>query len=181
MYGCERWTIKKAECQRIDAFEHQFKKRKVLRVLWTARRSNQSNSKGNPSWIFIGRTDVEAEAPVLWPRDVKNWLIWEDPDGGKDWRQEEKGTTEDEMVGWHHQLNGHEFEQAPGVGDGHGCLACCGPWSHKEWDMTERLKWTIELVCGVYFCCCLFILFILCFLLQGLVLFFFHLFLLVGG
>ena len=76
------------------------------------------NPKWNQSWIFIGRTDAEAEAPVLWPPDAKNWLIGKDPDAGKDWRQEEKGTTEDEIVGWHHQLYGHEFEQAPGVGDG---------------------------------------------------------------
>ena len=76
------------------------------------------NPKWNQSWRFIGRTDAEAEAPVLWPPDAKNWLIGKDPDAGKDWRQEEKGTTEDEIVGWHHQLYGHEFEQAPGVGDG---------------------------------------------------------------
>ena len=74
--------------------------------------------KGNQSWIFIGKTDAEAETPILWPLDVTKWLIWKDPDAGKDWRQEKKGTTEDEMVGWHHQLNGHEFEQGPGVGDG---------------------------------------------------------------
>ena len=98
--------------------------------------------KGNQSWIFIGRTDAEAETPILWPPDVKNWLIWKDPDAGKDWRQEEKGTTEDEVVGWHHRLDGHEFEQAPGVSDGQGSQACCSPWGHKESDMTERLNWT---------------------------------------
>ena len=76
------------------------------------------NPKGNQSWIFMGRTDAEAEAPILWPPDAKNWLIWKYPDAGKDWRQEEKGSTEDEMVGWLHWLNGHEFEQTPGVGDG---------------------------------------------------------------
>ena len=80
--------------------------------------------------------------PILWPPDAKNWLIWKDPDAGKDWRQEEKGTTEDEMVGWHHHLDGHEFEQAPGVGDGQGSLAYYSPWGHKESDMTERLDWT---------------------------------------
>ena len=99
--------------------------------------------KGNQSWIFIGRTDSEAETPILWPPDVKNWLIGKDPDTGKDWRQEEKGKTEDEMVGWHHWLNGHEFEQAPRVGDGQGSLACCSPWGHKELDMTEQLNWTV--------------------------------------
>ena len=98
--------------------------------------------KGNQSWIVIGRTDAEAETPILWPPDTKNWLIWKDPDAGKDWRQEEKGTTEDEMVGWHHQLNGHEFEYTPGVGDGQEGLACCSPWGRKELDMTEWLNWT---------------------------------------
>ena len=96
--------------------------------------------KENQSWIFIGRTDAEAEIPILWPPDVKNWLIGKDPDAGKDWRQEEKGTTEDEMVGWHHRLYGHEFEQAPGVGDGQGSLECCSSWGHKELDMTEQLN-----------------------------------------
>ena len=100
--------------------------------------------KGNQFWIFIGRTDIEAETPILWPPDAKNWLIWKDPDAGKDWRWE-KGTTEDEMVGWHHWLNGHEFEQAPGVGDGQGGLVCCSPWGRRESDTTERLNWT-ELV-----------------------------------
>ena len=98
------------------------------------------NPKGNQSWIFIGRTDAEAEAPILWPPDVKSWLIWKDPDDEKDWRQEEKGTTEDEIVGWHHQLNGHEFEQALGDAEGQGILACCSPWGHKESDRTEQLN-----------------------------------------
>ena len=97
--------------------------------------------KGDQSWIFIGRTDAEAEALILWPPDVKYWLIWKDPDSGKDWRQEEKATTEDEMVGWHHWLDGHEFEQALGVGDGQGSLMCCSPWGHKESNMTEWLYW----------------------------------------
>ena len=96
--------------------------------------------KGDQSWVFIGRTDVEAEIPVLWPPDVKNWLIGKDPDSGKDWRQEERGTTEDEMVGWNHQLNGHVIEQAVGVGDGQGGLAWCSPWGRKESDMTELLN-----------------------------------------
>ena len=90
--------------------------------------------------MFIGRTDVEAEIPVLWPPDVKNWLIGKDPDSGKDWRQEERGTTEDEMVGWNHQLDGHVIEQAVGVGDGQGGLAWCSPWGRKESDMTELLN-----------------------------------------
>ena len=95
--------------------------------------------KGNQSWIFIGRTDAEAETPILWPPDAKNQLIWKDPDAGKDWRREEKGKTEDEMVGWHHQLNGHEFEQALGIGNGQGGLACCSPW-----DGRVRHDWVTE-------------------------------------
>ena len=100
------------------------------------------NPKGNQPWIFIGRTAAEAEAPILWPPDAKNWLIWKDLDAGKYGRQEENGMTEDEMVGWHHWLNGHEFEQALGVGDGQRSLACCSPWGLKELDMTEQMNWT---------------------------------------
>ena len=96
--------------------------------------------KGNQSWIFIGRTDAKAETPILWPPDAKSWLIGKDPDAGKDWGQEEKGTTEDEMVGWHHQLNGHESEQALGDGEGQGSLACCIPWGSKESDTTDQLN-----------------------------------------
>ena len=101
-----------------------------MRVPWTARRSNQS---------ILKEIDPEysSERPILWSPDVKSQLTRKDPDAGKDWRQEEKGTTEDEMVGWHHQLDGHEFEQAPGVGDGQGGLACCSPWGRKVLDMTE--------------------------------------------
>ena len=99
------------------------------------------NPKGNQSWMFIGRTDTEAEVSILWPPDARSWLIGKDPDAGQDWGQE-KGTTEDEMVGWHHQLEGHEFEQALGVGDGQGKLECCSPWGSKESDTTEWLNWT---------------------------------------
>ena len=99
------------------------------------------HSEGDQSWVFIGRTDAEAETPILWPPHVKSWLLWKDPDAGKDWGQE-KGTTEDEMVGWHHQLNGHGFAWTPGVGDGQGGLACYSPWGRKELDMTEQLNWT---------------------------------------
>ena len=98
--------------------------------------------KGNQSWIFIGRTDSEAETPILWPPDTNNWLIGKDPDAGKDWRQAEKGMTEDEMVGWHHWLDGYEFEQALEVGDGQGGLECCNSWGYKESDTTEWLNWT---------------------------------------
>ena len=139
IYGCESWTVKKAESQRIDAFE-----------LWCWRRLSPLDSKeiqpvhskGDQSWVFFGRTDAKAETPILWPPDAKNWLIWKDPDAGKDWRQEEKGMTEDEMVGWYHRLDGHEFGWTPGVGDGQGGLACCGSWGHKESDTTERLNWS---------------------------------------
>ena len=98
--------------------------------------------KGDQPWVFIGRTDIEAEIPILWPPDAKSWLIWKDPDAGKDRRQQEKGTTEDEMVGWHHRLNGHEFGLTPGVGGGQGGLTCCSPWGHSESDTTKRLNWT---------------------------------------
>ena len=96
--------------------------------------------KVNQSWIFIGRTDAEAKAPILWPPDEKSRPIRKDPDAGKDWRQEEKGMTEDEMVGWHHQLNGLELEQVSGVGDGQSGLACCSPWGRKEPDTTKWLN-----------------------------------------
>ena len=99
------------------------------------------NPKGNQSWIFFGRTDVEAETPILWPPDMKNWLTWKDPDLGKGWRLD-KGTTEDEMFGWHHRLSIHEFESTLGVGNGQGGLACCSPWGHKGSDTTEWLSWT---------------------------------------
>ena len=110
MYGCESWTVKKAEHWRIDAFE-----------LWCWRK---------------------AETPVLWPPHAKSWLIEKDPDAGRDWGKEEKGTKEDEMAGWHHQLDGREFEWTPGVGDGQGGLACCDSWGRKELDTTEWLNWT---------------------------------------
>ena len=139
-YGCESWTINKAVCQRIDACELCAVGEDSWESLGLQGEKKTANTKGNQPWIFIARTD--AEAPILWSHDVKNWLIGKDPDAGKDWRQEEKETTEDEMVGWHHQLNGHEFEQALGVGDGQGSLVCCSPWVLKELNMTERLNWT---------------------------------------
>ena len=100
------------------------------------------HSKGDQSWVFIGRTDAEAETPILWPPQVKSWLIRKDPDAGRDWGQVEKGTTEDEMAGWHHRLDGHEFGWTPGAGDEQGGLACCNSWGCKESDTTEWLNWT---------------------------------------
>ena len=99
---------------------------------------NHTNPKGNQPWIFIGRTN--AEAPILWPPDEKSWLIRKDPDAGKDWRQEEKGTTEDKMVGWHHRLDRREFEETPGDGEGQGKLVCCSKWRHQESDTAEPLN-----------------------------------------
>ena len=98
--------------------------------------------KVDQSWLFIGGTDIEAETTILWPPVAESWLIWKDPDAGKDWGQEEKRTTEDEMVGWHYQDNGHGFGWTPGVGDGQGGLAYCSSWGHKESDTTEQLNWT---------------------------------------
>ena len=147
MYGCESCTIKKAECWRIDAFE-LWCWRRLLRVLWTARRFSQSILK-EISPGFIGRTDVEAETPILWTPNEKSWLIWKDPDAGKDWGQEEKGMTEDEMVEWHHRLNGHGSGWTPGFGDGQGGLACCGSFGIKQSNTTERLNWN-DLKCSCF-------------------------------
>ena len=130
MYECESWTIKKAEHSRIAPSE-LWCWRRLLRVPWTARRSSQSILKKNKSWIFIGRTVSEVETPILWLADVKNWLIWKDHDAEKDWGWEEKGTTEDEMVVWHHWLNGRESEWTLGVGHGQGDLLGCSPCGHR--------------------------------------------------
>ena len=138
MYGCASQAIKKAECWRTDVFE-LWCWRRLLKVPWTARKSNQVNPKGNQSWTFTGRTDVEAGAPVLWPPDGKNWLTGKDPDAGKNWRQE-KGMTEGKMVGWHHRLDGHEFELALRISDGQGSLVSCSPW-----DCRVGHNWVTEL------------------------------------
>ena len=140
MYGCDSWTIKKAECQRIDAFE-LWCWRKTLESPLDCKEIQPVHPKGNQSWIFIGRIDAEAETSIFWPPDAKTCLTGKDPDAGKEWRQEKKGTTEDELVGWHHQPDGNEFEQVLGVGDGQGSLACGSPWGCKESDMTEQLNW----------------------------------------
>ena len=122
---------------------------KILENLLDCKEIKPVNPKRNQSWIFIERTDAEAETPVLWPPHAKNWLIGKDSDAGRDWGQEEKGTTEDEMAGWHHRLDGHEFEWTPGVGDGQGGLVCCDSWGCKESDTTERLNWLTELLLTV--------------------------------
>ena len=149
MYGCEKWTIKKAECLKLDAFK-SWCWRRLFRVPWKARRSNQSIlKKKNQPWTFIGRTDAEAEAPIFWPPDVKSQLTGKDPDAGKGWRQKEKGATEDEMVGWHHRLEGHEFEQAPGDSEDQGSLVWCSPrrsrkgWTQlSDWKTKDEINWT---------------------------------------
>ena len=140
-YMVVSWTIKKAECRKIDAFELWYWRR--LLSPFDSKEIQPVHPKGDQSWVFIGRTDVEAEAPILWPPDMKSWLIGKDTDDGKDWGQEEKGTTEDEMIGWHHWLNGHEFGWTPGVGDGRqGGLVCCGSWGHRVgYDWVTELNW----------------------------------------
>ena len=142
MYGCESWTVNRAEGWRIDAFE-LWCWRRLLRVPWTDCKEIQPvHSEGDLPWDFFGRNYAKAEAPVLWPPHVKSWLIGKDSDAGRDWGQEEKGTTEDEMAGWHHWLDRRESEWTPGVGDGQGGLACCDSWGCKESNMTEWLNWT---------------------------------------
>ena len=137
-YGCECLTLKKANRRKTDVFK-SWCWRRLLRVPWTARRSNQSIQK-EINRVFIGRTDAEAEALILWLPDAKNWLTGKDFDSVKYWGQEEKGATEDEMVGWHHQLSGHEFEQALGDSEGQGSLVCCSPLGCKELDTTKQLS-----------------------------------------
>ena len=148
MYGCESWTVKKAERRRIDALELRCWRR-LLWVPWTARRSNQCILKEiSPGCSLEGLVLKLKLQYFVWPPHVKSWLIGKDPDAGRDWGQEEKGSTEDEMAGWHHWLDGHEFGWTPGVGDGQGGLACCSPRVRKELDTTEQLNW-IDLYVGI--------------------------------
>ena len=141
MYGCESWTMKKAEHRRFDAFKLRCWRR-LLRVPWTARRSNQSILKEISPGISLEGMMLKLKTPVLWPPHAKSWLIGKDSAAGRHWGQEEKGTTEDEMAGWHHRLDGHEFERTPGDGDGQRGPACCNSWGRKESDTTERLNWS---------------------------------------
>ena len=142
MYGCESWTVKKAENRKKKWCFWTVVLEKTLESPLDCKEIQRVHPKGDQPWVFIGRTDAEAETPVLWPLNVKCWLIWKDPDAGKDLGQEGKGMTEDEMVGWHHRFNGHEFGWTLGVGDGQGGLVCCDSWGHKESDTTEQLNWT---------------------------------------
>ena len=139
IYGCESWTIKKAEHQRIDAFE-LWCWRRLLRVPWTARRSSQSILQEISPECSLEGLMLWLKLQHFWPPDGKNWLIGKDPDAGKDWRREEKGTIENEMVEWHHRRNRHEFEQALGVGDGQGSLASCSPWGSQS--QPQLSDWT---------------------------------------
>ena len=141
MYGCESWTIKKVECQRIDPFE-LWCWRRLLRVPWTARRSNQSILKETSPGCSLEGLMLKLKLQYFGHLMRRAASLAKTLMLGKDWGQEEKGTTEDEMAGWHHRLNGHESEWTPGVGDGQGGLACCGSWGCKESDMTEQLNWT---------------------------------------
>ena len=134
---CEGWALKNW-CFWTVVLE------KTLESLLDCKAIQPVHSKGDQSWVFIERPDVEAEIPILWPPDAKNWLIWKDRDAGRDWGQEEKGTTEDELVGWHHWLNGHEFEQAPGDGEGQGSLVCCSPWGCIESNINWARAWNLD-------------------------------------
>ena len=125
---------------------------KTLESPLDSRESQPVHPKGDQSWIFIGRTGAQVETLIFWPPDVKNWLIWKDPDAGKHWRRE-KGTTEDEMAGWHHGLDGCVSGWPLGVGDGQGGLVCCDSWGRKELDMTEQLNWTEYRICKCVLCC----------------------------
>ena len=139
MYGCvldcESWVPKKWCFWTVML-------KKTLESSLDCEKIQPLQPKGDQSWVFTGRTDAKAETPTLWPPDAKSWLIGKHSDAGRDWGQEEKGTTENVMAGWHHWLNGYEFEWTLGVGDGLGGLACCDSWGRKESDMTERLDWT---------------------------------------
>ena len=140
MYGCKSWTVKKAEHWRIDAFELWCWRRLFLESSLDCKEVQSFHPKGDQSWVLIARIDAKAETPILWPPNVKSGLIWKDPDAGRDWGKEEKGTTEDEVAGWHHRLDGHVFEWTLGFGDGQGGLASCIPGLTKS--TTWQSDWT---------------------------------------
>ena len=140
MYGCESWTVKKESWVPKNWWFWTVVLEKTLESPLDCKEIQPVHSKGDQSWMFFGRNDAKAETPELWPPHVKSWLIGKDSEAGRDWGQEEKGTTEDEMAGWYHRLDGREFEWTPGVGDGQGGLACCNSWGHKQLDTTEWLN-----------------------------------------
>ena len=149
------WTIKKAEHWKIDAFGLCYWGR-LLRVPRDCKEIKSVNPKGNQSWIFTGRTDAEAEAPILWLPCANYWFTWNDPNARKDWRPDKKGMAEGEIDGWHYQLDGHEFEQSSVVDDRQGSLPCCSPWGSKNLEMTEQLNWSkqqeeINYKCEIFF------------------------------
>ena len=143
VYGCESCTIKEAECWRIYAFKLWCWRWRLLSPL-DSKKIKSVNPKGDETWVFIGRTEVEA--PIPWPPNMKSQFIRKDPDSEKDWRQEEKGPTNDQMVAWHHWFSGHEFEQTPVDSEGQGSLACCNPWGCKELDTTEQQQFIESIV-----------------------------------
>ena len=148
MYGCVRVGLwRKLSAEELMLLNCSVEK--TLESPLDCKEIQPIHSKGDQSWVFFGRTDAKAETPILWPPHTKSWLIGKYPEAGRYWGQEEKRTTEDEMAGWHHQLDGREFEWTPGVGDGQGGLACCNSWGHKESDMTERLNWTELIVFNI--------------------------------
>ena len=141
MYGCESWDCEDSWAPKNWCFWTVVLEKSLESPL-DCKEIQPVHSKRDQSWLFFGRNDAKAETPILWQPHAKSWLIVKDSDAGRDWRQEEKGTTEDEMAGWHHRLDGHEFGWTPGAGDGQGGLACCNSWGRKESDTTERLNWT---------------------------------------
>ena len=147
LYLCKMWEL---DCEESWALKNwcfwTVVLEKTLESPLDCKEIQPVHSEGDQTWVFFRRNDAKAETPVLWPPHVKSWLIGKDSDAGRDWGQEEKGTTEDEMAGWHNQLDGREFEWTPGVGDGQGGLACCDSWGRKELDMTEWLNWTVPIL-----------------------------------
>ena len=145
-FSCGHVWMRELDCEKVWALKNWWFWTVVMEMTLESpldcREIQPLHSSGDQPWVFFGRNNAEVETPVLWPPHAKSWLIGKDSDAGRDWGQEEKGRTEDEMAGWHHRLDGPEFEWTPGDGDGQGGLACCDSWGRKESDMTERLNWT---------------------------------------